>query len=552
MQAQEQTVTRRALDVEDYIDILRRHKSWIFGPTFAALVIGTVVAFLWPDTYVSTGMVRVVPPKIPDAYVQSNLNSDLQGRFNQMLQGVISKDKLLAIINKHGLYQRELKRMPREDVVDAMRTRDIRINPVQTLGQTTGKPALPAFQIGFACNNRQTAKDVTTQLISDLLEENQRETSGITVQTTEFLRSSWELAKRKLDGIEGQLSSFRVRNLGHLPEQQVQNFNQMTALQTQALNLNTAMSRVAQDKLIMERQIGSYKDQMAQLKDPSNQEQVSAQKNEKLIEKDREITYYESALAAARERYREGHPDVQTLLIKVAAAKKQREEIAKEDLGKKPEQVARPANPEIVRQQRDLEAAVKRVQGMMDAKDLELADYQKSLTQLNASLKGIQERLQGMPVGLKEYEELMRDRDLAKKDYEELDKKLSNSVLSSTVIKNGQGETLEVLEFASLPQTPTEPKRPIIVLAATGIGLILGLFMAGAREVKDSSLKNLKDVRAYTQLPILGSIPLLENDLIVRRRRRLGWLAWATACLVGVIVMGTSIVYYYTSIRTGV
>ena len=117
---------------------------------------------------------------------------------------------------------------------------------------------------------------------------------------------------------------------------------------------------------------------------------------------------------------------------------------------------------------------------------------------------------------------------------------------------SGSTETLEVLEFASLPQTPTEPKRPIIVLAATGIGLILGLFMAGAREVKDSSLKNLKDVRAYTQLPILGSIPLLENDLIVRRRRRLGWLAWATACLVGVIVMGTSIVYYYTSIRTGV
>ena len=28
------TVTRRALDVEDYIDILRRHKGWIFGLAF--------------------------------------------------------------------------------------------------------------------------------------------------------------------------------------------------------------------------------------------------------------------------------------------------------------------------------------------------------------------------------------------------------------------------------------------------------------------------------------------------------------------------------------
>ena len=552
MQAQEQTITRRALDVEDYIDILRRHKSWIFGPTFAALVIGTVVAFLWPDTYVSTGMVRVVPPKIPDAYVQSNLNSDLQGRFNQMLQGVISKDRLLAIINKHGLYQKELKRMPREDVVDAMRTRDIRISPVQTVGQTTGKPSLPAFSIGFACNNRQTAKDVTTQLISDLLEENQRETSGITVQTTEFLRSTWEIAKRKLDGIEGQLSSFRSRNLGHLPEQQVQNFNQATVLQTQALNLNTAMSRVAQDKLLMEREVASYKEQLAQLKDPATPEPVTAQKSEKLVDKERELTYYETAVASARERYKESHPDVQSLAAKVGIAKKQRDDIAKEDSGRKVERVARPASMEVVLKQRDLESAIKRVQALLSAKDLEMADYQKSMVQLNGAQKTMQERLQGMPVGLKEYEELMRDRDLAKKDYEELDKKLSNSEMSSKVIKNGQGETLEVLEFASLPQTPTDPKRTLIILGATGIGLVLGLFLAGAREVKDSSLKNLKDVRAYTQLPILGSIPLLENDLIVRRRRRLGWLAWATACFVGVVVMGTSVVYYYTSIRTGV
>ena len=36
------SVSRRALDIEDFIDILRRHKAWIFGPTFAALVIAVV------------------------------------------------------------------------------------------------------------------------------------------------------------------------------------------------------------------------------------------------------------------------------------------------------------------------------------------------------------------------------------------------------------------------------------------------------------------------------------------------------------------------------
>ncbi len=61
--------------------------------------------------------------------------------------------------------------------------------------------------------------------------------------------------------------------------------------------------------------------------------------------------------------------------------------------------------------------------------------------------------------------------------------------------------------------------------------------IAGAREMKDTSLKNLKDVRAYTQMAILGSVPLLENDFVVRRRRRLAWLGWTTACLAAAVVM---------------
>ena len=88
------------------------------------------------------------------------------------------------------------------------------------------------------------------------------------------------------------------------------------------------------------------------------------------------------------------------------------------------------------------------------------------------------------------------------------------------------GETLEQLDAALLPQTPSEPKRPVIIGLGAALGLFVGLVVAGAREMKDTSLKNLKDVRAYTKMPILGSIPLLENDLVVRRRRRIAWLGW--------------------------
>src|SRR5207244_13365759 len=107
------------------------------------------------------------------------------------------------------------------------------------------------------------------------------------------------------------------------------------------------------------------------------------------------------------------------------------------------------------------------------------------------------------------------------------------------------GETLEVLDPPSDPITATEPNRLKFAGIGTGAGLLLGVVLAGAKEMKNASLKNLKDVRAYTNLPVLSSIPLLENALLVRRKRRLQWLAWSSAIIIGSIAMSGSAYYYY-------
>ena len=67
------------------------------------------------------------------------------------------------------------------------------------------------------------------------------------------------------------------------------------------------------------------------------------------------------------------------------------------------------------------------------------------------------------------------------------------------------------------------------------------------KEVKNTALKNLKDVRAYTNLAVLSSIPLLENALLVRRKRRLVWLAWSSAIIIGVTLMSGSMYFYMSS-----
>ena len=79
------TVTRRPPDVEDYIDMLRRYRSWLIGPLFAGLVIAVVVAFLWPDTYVSQAVLRITPQQISDRLVPQVVNMLLNSK-DQLLR----------------------------------------------------------------------------------------------------------------------------------------------------------------------------------------------------------------------------------------------------------------------------------------------------------------------------------------------------------------------------------------------------------------------------------------------------------------------------------
>jgi uncharacterized protein involved in exopolysaccharide biosynthesis len=205
------------------------------------------------------------------------------------------------------------------------------------------------------------------------------------------------------------------------------------------------------------------------------------------------------------------------------------------------------AGQQTVREGRDIEASIRRFQSALEARDLDLQDNTKQLKAVNDAIKGFEGRMSTIPLGEKQYADLLRDRDLVKERFVDLSGKLGKAEIAQEMEGRKQGETLEVLDPASLPTAPTEPKRAMVILLGAALGLVLGIGIAGAREMKDTSLKNLKDVRAYTQMSILGSVPLLENDFVVRRRRRLAWLGWTTACLAAAVVMSGSVVYYYVS-----
>jgi len=541
------SIPRRALDVEDYIDILRRHKGWIFGPFLLTLVASVVGVYLWPDSYESVALIKIVPQQVPQNMVQSTITQDMSDRIASMATTVLSRNVLITIVNNFDLYKSERLRMPMEDVVENIMRKDVHITPV--MAGSNGRN-VPAFTVSFKYEDRLMATRVVQELDGRFISANKSDRSNASTQSKDFFQEQADQAKKEVDAIEAKLAQFRAANNGRLPDQVENNVRQLTGLQSSYSFLTSSRNRAEMDKQMIETNLRVEKGRKAELTREVPQTVAAAvvAKSERLQLADREVQSLEDNLTSALQRFTEEYPDVKSLRSRLDIARKRRAQVVQEEAEARKNGV-QPGQPTVNRADRmnvlDIDGNIQRLESQSAAKDLEMAQYDSQIKQLQANMSRIESQINSAPLGEQQYSDLLRERDLAKDKYVNLSAKLNQAEISQDLENRGQGDNLELLDPPSVPQTPTEPKRPLVIGMGAGLGLLLGLVIAGAREMKDTSLKNLKDVRAYTQIAILGSVPLLENDFVVRRRRRMAWLAWTTACLLAVVTMAGSVVYYY-------
>jgi uncharacterized protein involved in exopolysaccharide biosynthesis len=533
------SIPRRALDFEDYIDILRRNFRWVIGPVFVGLVISTVTAYFLEDTFRSAALIRIVPPQIPDTLVQNSNTQQLEDHINAMAESILSRNTLTNMINTYHLYQNELKSEPMEDVINKMKS-SILIRPTEGVANVTEK-RLPAMRVSFVYRDRNKAKQVCDDIVGRFMSQNAQESLEAHESTNQFLSDEAAAAKKSLDTIDQKLADFRERNAGRLPEEMTLNVQQMNTLTQRANSLSDALNRNTETHMLLESNLRIVTNQLNAIKDITPQSQA---RNEHVSELDKQIQTLQLQIEGMKDRYTDDFPDLQSARKQLVILKRQREEALKERALKAAESPS-PENPMVTRERMDGQAQIEHLQTQLKATDLERGQLQASLGQANAQIGAFQSRMQGIPASDKEYLQLMNDRELAQKHYADMAGRREKSAISMDMERRKQGEMLEILDSASLPAAPEAPKRAMIIPMGPGIGLVLGIILIAIREMKDTSLKNLKDARLYTQLSVLGSIPLLENDLVVQRRKQMMWVGWAAATVAGLAVMAVSIAHYY-------
>jgi polysaccharide chain length determinant protein (PEP-CTERM system associated) len=521
------------LDVAQIKGMVRRRRWQFLVPFFCGWLLVWGVSWLIPSTYRSGTLILVEQPSVPEKYVVSNIDSDIQQQLDSITQQILSRTRLLHIIDTLGLYASERKHKTPDDLVEKMR-KDIEIE--LTHGDDTRK--LSAFNIYYANRDPKMAQSATAELANLFITENLEQRQQRSANTTSFLEDQLAQARAKLLEQDQRVRVFKDQHLGELPDQMQSNLQILAGLQSQVQANQDSLNRAKQQNTYLESLINQYR-AMDRGTKPGETGGPAA-----LAEIDKQLDQLKAQLADLTSHYTDKHPDVRKTREQIARIESTRTRIVAEmnDRANRPnteaQTAATPLDPK--------NAPLLDLESQLKANRLEIVNREAEIKDEHNKIAQYQGRLNMAPVMEQQYTDITRDYEQSKTDYESLLKKKNESEMSTDLEKTQQGEHFRMLDPPNLPIKPYKPNR----LMLCGAGLAVGLFFGGAfsfgKEMLSGKLYSEREIKKVVPFEVLAEIPPIESEEEKSAHLRGAWLAAAAAVVIaGFILLGSAVTYLY-------
>lgn len=458
-----------AFGLERLKDVWSRRK-WPAIVVFTAVVaVGAGLTFGLPNVYRATASIRVEPP--PGVGLPGP--GEVETRLQLVTQQALSRARLADLASRFRLYDDLRGKVSEEELLKRVR-RDIRVElkGPDAVGQE--RASATAFTVGFYGQDPAVVALVTNTIASWYVEEDVRVRSG----AADVLHGQVEDVRKRLEEQESRLAEFRNRHAGELPQQLEINLSTLQRLDTELRLVGESRVRAQERRATLVAQLAEA--DAARGRDPESSEARLARLRQELAEQ--------------RRTYTERYPDIGRLLAEIAALE---QTVAAK---------ARPAEGERSRGSRLLlEAALREVDG-------EIGSLRRQEEALRAESAAYRQRLEAAPRRGQAFEEMARDYETTKALYNGLLKRYEEARLASGAAVGEGGQPFRILEPALPPQDAAAPNRArfafVTLLLAVGLaGLLIALL-----EQADTSFHSVDDLRAFTRVPVLVSIPRIPED----------------------------------------
>jgi succinoglycan biosynthesis transport protein ExoP len=536
--------------------IIARGRWWILLAMCASALGSIAVAYLLPARFTSEATLLVVQQQVPERYVTPTSTLSIADELQAMTQEVLSRRRLLELIDRFGIYAKERQRLAPEEVITLMR-KYIEIEPLETV---PGAPPAPggktfnAFKISFSAEKAILAQEVTSQLTSLFIQENLKVREDQANTTTNFLDERVDAAKKRLAEQEERLRDFKMQNLGTLPEQQSSNLAILSSAQAQLQNTTASLDRARQQRAYLESLLEAYRRLASRGVSPpvlpSRPETPVI--DEPILALQRDLTRLQIERARLLTIYRENYPDVVDIEREISAKQASLESLKPAKLKADPLPDDSSAATTVSGRRNDTpsevqhgnpspesaeDTSIAQVKSQLESNRLEIENLSTDENQRNAAISEYQSRLNLTPVREQQLSGILRDYELSQKEYQDLLGKEQQSQLAMSLEKRQGGQQFRLAESPSLPTLPSSPKRLKISLGGAAGGFLLGLVLAVLAEMKNPKIYDENEVNRRFSVPLVVGLPLLLAPAEARLRRWTRLFEWlgGSALTVGVL-----------------
>jgi protein tyrosine kinase modulator len=201
----------RGLGLRHYLNILKGRAFYFAGAFSLILLLGAFVTAIQRPLYQAEGKVLVESQEIPADLVQPTITDPANERIQVIQQRIMTRDNLLAIVKKYGMFAKQREWMSETQILDLMRQRTT--FSVVDLGTATGRPGTStiAFTVSFEYENPGVTLQVTNDLLTLILNEDARSRANRATETTEFLARESQRLQDQLAAIDGQIAKLRAQ-----------------------------------------------------------------------------------------------------------------------------------------------------------------------------------------------------------------------------------------------------------------------------------------------------------------------------------------------------
>lgn len=446
--------------------ILWDRRFFIAVSTVLIWLAALIAAFMLPTLYRSQATLLVQAQDLPTDIVSSPSAGTLDQRIAKLRERVLSRSDLISLIEQNNLYPKERASKPLSTVIEKMREATSISALEGNIGQPrSGQSDTIAVTMTFDYPDPATAQSVLQSFVTSFLKTDADDAETQANLSVRFLEDQARELQGQIRQIEGQLTELKARN-------------------------GAALAAGGSIGMI---DTGSYTAQIASL-ESQNRQLLAAQDG---TGPNGTVVAAERALAAAKAKYSDNHPDV------IAAQEQLRQAKA---------------------------FAAQQVAGASDLIMDQVRANNKAIAELRANRDATMARASAAAAGsarapaiMEQAMQLENRANGLRDQYREVSANLLKAQNSARMVDEQRAERLSLIDAPNLPDEPNWPNRPLLVLAGLAGGLMVGLFGALVMEFVVRPLRSPAQIEA-SGLPVIGVVPLLTNEARkLRLRDRLPW-----------------------------